>query len=279
MGESSDRYKMTTCDVQTRLVGALLSGGVHAALEQPTILVSCPIVAATERCRTNGRRFAANIKEMHLKGQLWRSKNAQMMASLPKSVTYYLLFRSYTDLVVGGDKMNDPIKTATVGMLTGATEPLITTPFNFVNYRMQLPDWGYRGVRDCVSRVYQKEGLTAFWSGLTPTIVRNSVHGGCMWYSIPLLESKLSDETPAKKLVAGAAGGLVGSFFSYPFEMLRASKVHQFDIRRIQKQGMSRLFAGWAPGATYLTVSGAIVNCILPLVGVDTSRITESITS
>eukprot|EP01060_Flectonema_neradi_P037280 TRINITY_DN7462_c0_g1_i1.p1 TRINITY_DN7462_c0_g1~~TRINITY_DN7462_c0_g1_i1.p1 ORF type:complete len:293 (+),score=38.46 TRINITY_DN7462_c0_g1_i1:64-879(+) len=268
---------MTTCDLQTRIVGAVISGSAHAALEQPTILVSCPIVAATERCRTNGRRFAANIREMHLKGQLWRSKNAQMMASLPKSVTYYLLFRSYTDLVGGSEKLNDPTKTAMIGMLTGATEPIVTAPFNFVNYRMQLPDWGYRGVRDCVSRVYKTEGLTAFWSGLAPTIVRNSVHGGCMWYSIPLIESKLSDDTPAKKLVAGAAGGLVGSFFSYPFEMVRASMVQQFDLRRIQKQGMSRLFAGWAPGATYLTVSGAIVNYLLPMIGVDTSNIKASI--
>ena len=74
---------------------------------------------------------------------------------------------------------------------------------------------------DCVSRVYKEEGPLAYWKGTHAVFWRNSI---CMLGMVGFyntVEHCLPAGIPLRALCTGALCGIIGSFMSYPFEMLR----------------------------------------------------------
>lgn len=100
---------------------------------------------------------------------------------------------------------------------------LIASPINFVKFRMQRPEWGYKGMGDAIQTIYRTEGLKAFWKGVGATFMRNTICMAGMLGGYQLLEQKLPEDwnKNVRHLVAGMVGGVTGSLVSYPFEMLR----------------------------------------------------------
>ena len=140
---------------------------------------------------------------------------------------------------------------------------------------MQRPEWGYNGVVDAIQTIYRTEGILAFWKGLEAVFMRNSICMLGMVYGYKEIETRLPDNTPARHFFAGAIGGVVGSFLSYPFEMLRAAKMHNRSFMgEMVAQGPKRLFNGWLPGAGRLVVTSAIMGQIMPFIK-DTSKMIE----
>ena len=168
------------------------------------------------------------------------------------------------------------LQSAMIGFSTGASEVLFTTPLNFVKFRMQRPEWGYTGVIDAVQTIYRTEGILAFWKGVEAVFMRNSICMLGMVYGYKEIETRLPDNTPARHFFAGAIGGVVGSFLSYPFEMLRAAKMHNRSfMEEMVAQGPKRLFNGWLPGAFRLVLTSAIMGQIMPFIK-DTSKTIET---
>mmetsp|Transcript_51856 Transcript_51856/g.97002 ORF Transcript_51856/g.97002 Transcript_51856/m.97002 type:complete len:182 (+) Transcript_51856:423-968(+) len=156
-----------------------------------------------------------------------------------------------------------------IGMATGASEVMLVNPINFVKFRMQRPEWGYSGMIDAIQTIYRLEGPGAFWKGAGAVLVRNTICNGGMVGGYKFAEKALSTATELpegpRHTVAGACGGLLGSFVSYPFEMLRAAKMHNISFMdEIVAKGARRILAGWAPGAVRLVVTSAIMGSIIP---------------
>merc|ERR1711998_517541 len=120
------------------------------------------------------------------------------------------------------------------------------------------------------------EGILAFWKGVEAVFARNSICMLGMVYGYMEIESRLPDNIPARHFFAGAIGGVAGSFLSYPFEMLRAAKMHNRSFtEEMVAQGPKRLFNGWLPGAARLVVTSAIMGQIMPFIK-DTSKKIET---
>merc|ERR1711934_768700 len=94
-----------------------------------------------------------------------------------------------------------------------------------------------------------------------------------MVYGYKEIETRLPHEmTTGRHFLAGAIGGVLGSLLSYPFEMMRAAKMHNLSfMEHMVKQGPRRLFNGWLPGACRLVVTSAIMGQIMPFIK-DTSK-------
>eukprot|EP00192_Tetraselmis_astigmatica_P014038 CAMPEP_0117657758 /NCGR_PEP_ID=MMETSP0804-20121206/5499_1 /TAXON_ID=1074897 /ORGANISM="Tetraselmis astigmatica, Strain CCMP880" /LENGTH=304 /DNA_ID=CAMNT_0005464229 /DNA_START=415 /DNA_END=1331 /DNA_ORIENTATION=- len=195
-----------------------------------------------------------------------------IVGAVPKAVIHYSILNCYINaLAPGGDMKKADGRTATlIGMLTGATEVLLVNPINFVKFRMQRPEWGYSGMVDAVRTIYRTEGARAFWKGTGAVFLRNSICNGGMvgGYKITekaLANSELDIPDGPRHFLAGAVGGVVGSFLSYPFEMLRAAQTHNISFtEEIVAKGPQRILAGWAPGAARLVVTAAIMGSIIP---------------
>lgn len=82
------------------------------------------------------------------------------------------------------------------------------------------PEWQYKGMIDCVVRVYKEEGILAYWKGTHAVFWRNSI---CMLGMVGFYNTveHCLPTMPFKALCTGALCGIIGSFMSYPFEMLR----------------------------------------------------------
>ena len=261
----------TACDEEARnrrrrlwqsgLLSIGIMGLVHAGIELP---IGAPVSAAITQTQVNGRHFSENLVELYKRRALYRSLPASVVGSVPKSIAHYYFFSLFGEhLLPDGDVTKaTPRQAALCGMATGAAEAATTTPLNFVRARMQRPEWGYTGTADCVRTVLKQEGPLAFYKGLAPLLVRNPLCSGVMWYTLKSLDSKLPDFT-GKWFVTGAAGGILGSLVSYPFELWRAARMQDFSLNRDMLKAR-RLFRGWAPGATQLTFSSALMALMAP---------------
>ena len=118
-------------------------------------------------------------------------------------------------------------ESACIGASTGASEVFFTTPINFIKFRMQRPEWGYSGMVDAMQTIYRDEGLLAFWKGTEAVFARNTICMVGMVYGYKEIETRLPKNfETGRHFTAGAIGGICGSFLSYPFEMLRAARMH-----------------------------------------------------
>ena len=51
----------------------------------------------------------------------------------------------------------------------------ITSPINFVKFRMQRPEWGYTGMMNAIVTINRDEGPLAFWKGVEAVFMRNTI--------------------------------------------------------------------------------------------------------
>jgi len=259
-------------------LSSAIGGLVHATLEQPVVT---PIEATITQMQVNGKGFGANFRQLSSLGVvngLYRAFPAAMIGAAPKAVVHYGFLNYWINFYTSDGDIRSATKaqSALIGVSTGASEVLFTTPLNFVKFRMQRPEWGYTGVADAVRTIYRTEGIFAFWKGIEAVFVRNSICMLGMVYGYKEIETRLpQDLTTGRHFVAGATGGVLGSLLSYPFEMMRAAKMHNLSfMEHMVKQGPKRLFNGWAPGACRLVITSAIMGQIMPFIK-DTSKAIE----
>uniref|UniRef100_A0A7S4JXG0 Mitochondrial carrier protein n=1 Tax=Prymnesium polylepis TaxID=72548 RepID=A0A7S4JXG0_9EUKA len=269
-----DERSSITANVLSSAIGGL----VHAVVEQPVVT---PIEATITQMQVNGKGFATNFRQLSNLGVvngLYRAFPAAMLGAAPKAVVHYGFLNYWINFYVSDGDIRSATKaqSAMIGVSTGASEVLFTTPLNFVKFRMQRPEWGYTGVLDAVSTIYRTEGIFAFWKGVEAVFVRNSICMLGMVYGYKEIETRIPpDMQIGRHFLAGAIGGVAGSLLSYPFEMMRAAKMHNLSfMEHMVKQGPKRLFNGWLPGACRLVITSAIMGQIMPFIK-DTSKTIE----
>ena len=68
------------------------------------------------------------------------------------------------------------VRVATYGGLAGEALWLSSYPFDVVKSKMQSDALGadrkYQSMRDCFAKTYHAEGLSGFWKGIGPTLLR-----------------------------------------------------------------------------------------------------------
>ena len=273
-----DNAVFCVAQIVANVVSSAIGGMVHACVEQP---VTTPIEATITQMQLNGKGFFSNFRQlanMGIVNGLYRAFPAAMIGAAPKAVVHYGFLNYWINFHVSDGDIRSATKfqSAMIGASTGASEVLFTTPLNFVKFRMQAPEWGYTGVVDAVSTIYRTEGIGAFWKGIEAVFVRNTICMLGMVYGYKEIESRIpADVQTSRHFIAGAVGGVVGSFLSYPFEMLRAAKMHNRSfMEEMVAQGPKRLFNGWLPGAFRLVLTSAIMGRIMPFIK-DTSKAIE----
>jgi len=243
---------------------AVIGGTVHGMLELPIVV---PIEASITQTQLNAKSFIWNFKDLLRQRALYRSLPATATGLIPKCWIHYAWLNFYIQLLVPSGDLRKASKkeSAMCGVSTGASEVVFLTPFNFVKFRMQRPEWQYKGMADCITRVYKEEGALAFWKGTHAVFWRNSV---CMLGMVGFyntVERCLPAGIPFRALATGSLCGVIGSFMSYPFEMLRAARQHNVSFYdEMFMQGWRRMLAGYVPGAVRIVMHSAALGIIIP---------------
>lgn len=242
---------------------AVLGGTIHGLLELPIVV---PIEASITQTQINAKSFMWNFMNLAKNRQLYRSLGTTAVGLIPKCWIHYAWLNFYIALLVPSGNLKQATKkeSALCGLLTGGSEVIFLTPINFVKFRMQRPEWGYKNMFDCITRVYREEGPLAYWKGTGAVFCRNSI---CMFGMVGFyntIEQSLPN-MPFKAVTAGAICGIIGSFLSYPFEMLRAAQQHNISFwDEMYGKGWRRLMAGYLPGAARIVMHSAALGVIIP---------------
>jgi len=264
---SSDNAPKTSAWQETG--SAIISGSLHSLIETPIVT---PVEGAITQQQINGRSFLWNIVNLSEQKALYRALPAGLIAAVPKAIVHYSFLTAWSNALApeGNLAKATPLKAWAIGSAVGATEVWLTNPLNLVKFRMQRPEWGYKGVIDAVRTIHATEGLGAFWKGAMPVAVRNSIMNGAMVGAYTHANKALEDAFPRvpadiRRFLAGSSGGVVGSLMSYPFEMMRAASMHNISFKEhILSKGPKRLLHGYAPGAARLVMTSAVMGLIIP---------------
>ncbi|CAE7879711.1 unnamed protein product [Symbiodinium necroappetens] len=161
------------------------------------------------------------------------------------------------------------------GFCSGLPEALVTTPFQVVKVRMQSKELVqfYRNDFDCLVKVLSEEGTMALFTGLSTTVIRNSVWNGIYFGAI----AKLSDWSgpgpdglagEIQNLVTGLCAGIVATLFDAPLDVVK-SRIQESRptarrtlpatlIELSREGGIPALYKGFVPKAWRMGIGGAV---------------------
>ncbi|GFP99256.1 mitoferrin [Phtheirospermum japonicum] len=144
-----------------------------------------------------------------------------------------------------------------------------------VKQRLQLEGSPYKGVCDCVRRVFWEEGFGAFYVSYRTTVVMNAPFTAVHFATYEAAKSGGGDEeeTLAVHATAGAAAGALAAVVTTPFDVVktqlqcqgvcgrdRFSSSSIMDVIRIikKKDGYGGLMRGWIPRMLFHAPAAAI---------------------
>ncbi|XP_068171202.1 solute carrier family 25 member 55a isoform X2 [Antennarius striatus] len=102
---------------------------------------------------------------------LYRGLGATLMRDVPFSIVYFPLFANLNRLGQRGPTDSSPFYWAFLsGCVAGSTAAVVVNPCDVVKTRLQCLNKGsneetYKGIMDCVTKIFQKEGPSAFLKG------------------------------------------------------------------------------------------------------------------
>lgn len=133
----------------------------------------------THRLYENSLDCAIKLYRSHGLPGLYRGLVVTLYRDVPGCAVYYCaweyLCRKFTQI----DETRHDLSVPTllmVGGLCGVVGWVVVYPLDVVKTRLQIDVTGsareYRGMLDCIAKIYKKEGVGVFFRGLNTTIVR-----------------------------------------------------------------------------------------------------------
>ena len=131
--------------------------------------------------------FTEVMKELGVSG-LYKGASACLLRDVPFGAIYFPTYTAFKE-ILGRDDYKEMKSLEIVPLLSGALAAVpasvVTSPFDFLKTRLQVaPRPGeatYAGIFDCIHKVYEKEGPSAFFKGVVPRTGRSCQMGIAMY--------------------------------------------------------------------------------------------------
>lgn len=215
--------------------------------------------------------------------RLYRGITAPILMEAPKRATKFAAndaWGKYYRGIFGMSKMNQQLSIFT-GASAGATEAFVVVPFELVKIRLQdrAQAGKYNGMVDCVAKIIKEEGPLAMYNGLESTLWRhilwNSGYFGVIFQIKELLpKAKGKGQQVRNDLVAGAAGGTVGTILNTPMDVVKSRIQNSPKVKGsvpkynwawpalgtvMKEEGFAALYKGFLPKVLRLGPGGGIL--------------------
>ena len=191
----------------------------------------------------------------------WRGNAINLLRVCPYKAINFAAFDAYRGVAValspGGPHDVDKALLAFAGAAAGVTSVCSCFPMDVVRTRLLVAGGmrKYGGLRNCVRRMFQKEGIGGFYRGFLPAIIAMTPNGAVYYTVYDRLKSRRLEALKKREtrdaatrpgsrisephrgpvrveqrymMLFGALAGAAAEFSTYPFEVIR---------RRMQLQG------------------------------------------
>lgn len=197
------------------ILAGMGAGASQVVFTNPIEIVKIRLQVQGEIARQEGiaPKSAVQIcKELGFAG-LYRGATACFARDIPFSGIYFPTYAALKEAFKkDGEKETSGWGLLIAGSIAGAISASSTTPFDVVKTRLQVEarkgQQTYSGIFDCFRKVYQAEGLLAFYKGVLPRTLRSSPQFGVTLLAYEFLQRFVSpqDTTTAPKTGRLAAG-------------------------------------------------------------------------
>lgn len=91
----------------------------------------------------------------------------------PAHAVYFFVYESFKKILTIKNH-NNSLAHAVPGVCATVCSDAVITPMDVVKQRLQLKNSPYKGVGDCVKRVFLEEGIGGFYAAYRTTVVMNA---------------------------------------------------------------------------------------------------------
>eukprot|EP00834_Sanchytrium_tribonematis_P003012 NODE_106_length_19060_cov_0.700227.p9 type:complete len:265 gc:universal NODE_106_length_19060_cov_0.700227:6515-5721(-) len=168
------------------------------------------------------------------KHSLWNGVQSILIGAGPAHALQFSVYEFFKD-------SSNPTIAAALGTMVGEA---FQTPFDVVKQRMQIHN--YRSIRECIEKVYSREGLRSFYISypisLSITVPFNMIHFSIYETIKPKLlhwRNTVNEYDPTVICIGGAFAGGVASVVTNPLDVLKTTIQTRGEIN----PNMSRLDA------------------------------------
>lgn len=205
-----------------------------------------------------------------LKG-LYVGLKPTLMMAIPSNVLYfstYDIFKLYLQSNTELDNFTIAFTAGTTGRTLAA---FAIAPLELLRTRLQAQTTikNNGSIFKQVQEIIMKEGLRGIYRGFTPTLLRDVPFSSVYWVLIESIKPKLVGySTSEKAMISGALSGMVATFFTMPFDVIKTRtqilKKDKKTLRQVSKliykqEGIKGFFAGLFPRTAKVAPACAIM--------------------
>ncbi|XP_038681501.1 mitochondrial carrier protein CoAc1-like [Tripterygium wilfordii] len=220
-------------------VKELFAGAIASAIAKTTTapLERIKILLQTRREGYHSIRVYESLKKLvkheGVKG-LYKGNAAAVLRIVPFSALHYMTYEQYRSWLVNNCPSlgKGPVIDLLAGSASGGTAVLCTYPLDLARTKLAYQVVEQRssngtnaviGIQDALRSVYRKGGVTAFYSGLGPTLVGILPYAGLTLYAYEELKQRIPEDCQNSigiRLSCGAFARLFGQTITYPLDVV-----------------------------------------------------------
>jgi solute carrier family 25 protein 39/40 len=233
-------------------------------------------------CKSHAHQFSGTFDALRWiircegVGALFNGLSATLWMAIPATVLY---FATYEEL---RDRLNarNPKKTNRNALLAGASARVfaatMVAPLELIRTNAQAESKP-PSLLQMTRNIARKQGIPAFWRGLSPTLWRDVPFSAFYWVMVEMMRQseflKKQNSTAVTSLVAGSTSGVVAAILTHPFDVIKTRR-QVFDLANtnpptkstlamvskiIQQDGIQGLYVGILPRCAKIAPSAAIM--------------------
>lgn len=226
----------------------LAAGGVAGAVSRTATapIDRLKMLLQIHDCQ-QGMTVKEGFRKMSAEGSVrsfFKGNGTNVVKIAPETAIKLTLNDALKQVVTDNTDEITPAQRMTAGALAGACAQATIYPFELVRTRLAVcPSGTYRGIADCVRKVLQQEGWTAFYRGIVPSMIGILPYAGVDITIFELLKEQLLDKDTLPEyfqyegnnppahliLAAGMCSSSIAQFAAYPLALTRT---------RLQAQGI-----------------------------------------
>ncbi|XP_043267259.1 mitochondrial coenzyme A transporter SLC25A42 [Venturia canescens] len=275
-----------------RVWTSLLAGAAAGALAKTTI---APLDRTKINFQISKKPYSAKaaieflVQSYTKEGlmSLWRGNSAMMVRIMPYAAIQFTAHEQWKRILKVNGPETDKKKRFLAGSLAGVTSQSLTYPLDLARARMAVTHRDeYKTLHEVFLRIYQREGVSAFYRGFTATILGVIPYAGFsfftydtlkQWFAVHAVDSP--GLSAMSSLICGALAGVVGQTSSYPLDIVRRRiqtsavtrthyhTIYETSVKIYTEEGVMAFFKGlsmnWVKGPVAVGISFATYDTIL----------------
>ncbi|CAA7406242.1 unnamed protein product [Spirodela intermedia] len=264
------------------MVAGSIAGLVEHTAMFPVDTVKTRMQAQAPPCQPSLSLRQAVSSILRTEGPLgfYRGIGAMGLGAGPAHAVYFSVYEISKEFLSRGNP-NNPVAHASSGVLATVASDAVFTPMDTVKQRLQLRSSPYKGVVDCVGRVFREEGFRAFYASYRTTVVMNAPFTAVHFATYEAAKRGLTEVSPDSAddgslvvhATAGAAAGALAASVTTPLDVIKtqlqcqgvcgcerfsSSSIMTVARAIMKRDGYGGLMRGWKPRMLFHAPAAAI---------------------